>query len=336
MQLTERKRSLENIEALRLIAALGVMLSHIGYGYYYAKGFSASIGVNLFFCISAFLMMYNTEQSLPKHFVVKRIIRLTPLYWLLTILTFAASYFVSGFGQKNIGIDELIKSLLFLPYARDGLKDMDVIRPIVGPAWTMNNDFWFMLIFALSAKLSHKKRGLLTCSLCLIARICGEILPGDWAIARFMQRNIWFNYIAGICVYYLWTLTRNKATKLKSISALWFPVVSLLLVLLFFTAKPAWVVTLLCSVILFTVLFAFSQMHMPRVVTWFGTISYAFYLIHYYVIMILSYFFDFSKFTLSTVIGTIIVLLLSLVIAQLSYYIIERKFSESLKKILLR
>lgn len=333
MQFTKRKRSLESIEALRLIAALGVMLSHVGYGYYYAKGFSSSVGVNLFFCISAFLMMFTTEQSMPKHFVVKRIIRLAPLYWLLTILTFAASYFVSKFGQANISVDELIKSLLFLPYARDGLKDADVVRPIVGPAWTMNCDIWFMVIFAISAKLNYKNRGIIAASLCLLIRITGAFLPGKWAISDFMHRQVWINYAAGILVYYVWSFVRSIDPKGKT---LWATAVLLLTVLLYFMAKPAYITTFLCATILFVVLFAFQRTHMPRAVTWFGTISYSFYLVHYYVIMILSIVFDFTKFSHHTVIGTILALLISLVVAQLSYYIIERKFGDILRRKLLK
>ena len=87
MQVLKKSRALVSIEVLRLIAAFGVMLSHVGYGFYYAKSFNSAIGVNLFFCISAFLMMYNTENAQPKNMFIRRMIRLLPLYWLLTILT---------------------------------------------------------------------------------------------------------------------------------------------------------------------------------------------------------------------------------------------------------
>ena len=49
-----------------------------------------SNGVSLFFCISAFLMMYTTQKGVPEHYILKRLIRIVPLYWIMTVFTFAA------------------------------------------------------------------------------------------------------------------------------------------------------------------------------------------------------------------------------------------------------
>ena len=337
MKPLERKRSLECIEMLRVIAAFGVMLSHVGYGYYYAKSFDAAIGIHLFFCISAFLMMLNSEKAEPGAMFVRRVIRLIPLYWIMNIATFAASYVVSGFGQANIPIDQLVKSLLFLPYVRDGMKDVDVVRPIVGPAWTMNYDFWFLVLFVISTKISRKMRGLIACVACLAVYIGGRFLPGDWAVARFMQREIWLYYIAGIGVYALWRRLRN-AEKAPKRTASYLVLCAALLAVLYYTPaeRHVWKILILSAAILFLTVFVFEKARVPAFVPWFGSVSYSFYLTHYYVVMILSVFFDFTEFTALTVLGTVLVIAASLVVAQISCYIVEQKFGGFLKKKLVR
>lgn len=335
MQVLENKRTLGSIEFLRFIAAIGVMLSHIGYGFYYAKDFNSSIGVNLFFCISAFLMMYNTEHAQAKNIFIRRIIRLVPLYWLLTIFTFGASYFISNFGQANIPIDELAKSLLFIPYARDGFKDVNVVRPIIGPSWTLTYDFWFLVIGVLSVKINRRYRSCIAAMTCILIRVISEFLPKDLAIQYFMHRNVWLCYAAGIGIHQLWRMTRATAPKWKQLPVLGWIGCVILLVLLYFTPKSSWKTISLCAAILFIALYACEHAPAPGVVAWFGSISYSFYLTHYYVIMILGVLFDFTKFSAATLLGTIVVTLVSLLIAQISYYILERKLGSYLKQKLL-
>ena len=336
MQVLEKKRALGAIEVLRLIAALGVMLSHVGYGFYYAKSFNSSIGVNLFFCISAFLMMHNTQNALSKNLFIRRIIRLVPLYWLLTILTFLASYCVSSFGQARIPIDELVKSLFFIPYARDGFKQLDVVRPIIGPAWTMNHDFWFLVICVISIKISRRYRGLIAAAVCILVRVVSNFLPEDLAIQYFMHRNVWYCYAAGIGIHQLWLLTKKITPNWKMLPILGWGVCLLLLGLLYFTPQTFWKTLSLCAAIVFVVLFACEHSRVPGIVSWFGSISYSFYLIHYYVIMIFSVLFDFTKFSALTVVGTIAATLVSLLISQISYYILEKKLGSYLKRKLVR
>ena len=72
---------INNIQVLRFFAALSVMMVHLplfGFGVW---------GVDFFFVISGFIMMYITDLS-SKFFFLKRLARIIPLYWILTILVF--------------------------------------------------------------------------------------------------------------------------------------------------------------------------------------------------------------------------------------------------------
>ena len=76
------RNKLDQIQALRGIAAILVVLSHIKF---IGKG---AFDVDIFFCISGFIMMHVTQSS-TKDFIKKRLIRITPIYWSLTLLVFA-------------------------------------------------------------------------------------------------------------------------------------------------------------------------------------------------------------------------------------------------------
>ena len=67
---------------MRGLAALTVVFMHIQM---VANG---AFGVELFFCISGFIMMHVTEKN-TEHFIIKRAIRIVPLYWLATFATAA-------------------------------------------------------------------------------------------------------------------------------------------------------------------------------------------------------------------------------------------------------
>lgn len=92
-----------SIQYLRGIAALFIVLSHIGYkDRQYSLGtFNFDIGiigVDIFFVISGFIMYYvslDKPNGLPSilSFFKHRIIRIIPLYWLLTSIALIIYYY---------------------------------------------------------------------------------------------------------------------------------------------------------------------------------------------------------------------------------------------------
>ena len=75
------QNKIDSIQILRFLAAFSVMMVHLP-----LFGFGAW-GVDIFFVISGFIMMYVTESN-ERNFLVKRIIRIVPLYWMLTMGVF--------------------------------------------------------------------------------------------------------------------------------------------------------------------------------------------------------------------------------------------------------
>ena len=68
----------DSIQALRGLADLFVVFQHVRF-----LNFGA-FGVDIFFCISGFMIMFTTEKS-TKYFFRKRLVRILPLYYLMTL-----------------------------------------------------------------------------------------------------------------------------------------------------------------------------------------------------------------------------------------------------------
>lgn len=99
----------KNIQALRGIAALFVLLEHVRFLN------CGAFGVDIFFCISGFMIMFSTHED-QKGFLPRRLIRILPLYYLMTLGTYALLIiFPSMFEQTRANPVFLVKSLLFIP-----------------------------------------------------------------------------------------------------------------------------------------------------------------------------------------------------------------------------
>ncbi|MGY4411675.1 peptidoglycan/LPS O-acetylase OafA/YrhL [Bradyrhizobium sp. LB7.1] len=115
---------LYNLQALRAFACLVVALGHItipiplvnespdglfGHG---------PCGVDVFFVISGFIMVYATRQGdvSPVSFAYQRLARILPLYYLTTIVIFAGATIAPHlFPNLDKSTIHLAMSLLFLP-----------------------------------------------------------------------------------------------------------------------------------------------------------------------------------------------------------------------------
>lgn len=329
--MVKSQEKLEGISIIRTVAMIAIMLYHIGYGYYYLKNIHFQSGVHLFFCISAFLIMYTTETRTANTFLKKRLIRIVPLYVLLTVFTFIASKFISGFFQGDIGISELIKSILFIPYARSGLKSASAVRPIVGPAWTLYYDIWFAVIFFVSMKIKHKHRGMIAALSCIGISILGLLLPQKLPVARFICTGFFLSFVTGIAVFYIWRLYfQNNA---REFSHIWRASAILLLILFYFLPRKLFLQIGSAPLVLIFVLISTRQRPVAKIFTRFSDISFSFYLLHYYVVLVVGKFIDFTQLNLKTILGTVIVFFLALIASVCSYVVIEKKLGNALSRL---
>ena len=355
------KNRFQSIQTLRGLAAILVVTEHIRF---LASG---AYGVDIFFCISGFMIMLTTHTN-TDYFFRKRLLRIVPLYYLMTIGTYCLLLlFPTMFEQTSASIPNLIKSLLFIPF------DMGngIIQPLMRIGWTVNCEMFFYLLFWLSYHISHKYRGLI-CTLLLFATTAigaiisrGQTITGEnlmvpqmvsasdpnllspWlAPVVFYTSPIMLEFTFGILVYYLARLLyQNTYLRRKRFPAIVLLLAGVfLLIVLFVTADrvnilgyrrllvwgfPAMIVVL-CF---FT---AGLTLRMPTFCVKLGDISFSLYLIHYYPIMLLDRkIFDFSALTTPSAIGAVCGILLVILLSILVWYLIEKKLTGWLRRMLL-
>lgn len=96
-------RKFDQLDSLRTVAATGVVLHHFLYEFGLASPVYGWIGVDLFFVISGFLItaillrqkeVVSDRSLLVRNFMVKRVLRLFPTYYLLLIIFALLQYFL--------------------------------------------------------------------------------------------------------------------------------------------------------------------------------------------------------------------------------------------------
>lgn len=330
--MSTKTEKFSGISLLRAIATLGIMLYHIGYGQYYLKSFNLSAGIHVFFCISAFLIMYSTENRTAGVFLIRRLVRIIPLYALLTVATFVGAKFISALGQSDMTLGELISSLFLIPYAREGLNGGNVIRPIVGPAWTLYYEIWFAVLFAVSMKIKHKARGIISASVCVLAYGASLFIPANLAVLRLLRTGFTLDFAVGIILFYILKHFFHIFSRVPR--PVWATLTVVMIPLFYLGPRNVYFLVLLSALILICSMSALQGKGLVRPVSLFSDISYSFYLIHYYVIIILGKLFDFTVLSAKSVLGVAAVFIVTFVCAAVSHVLIEKKLGDGLNKIL--
>jgi len=182
-----------SIQHLRGLAALSVALFHACQ--WSQLNFSiGAAGVDVFFVISGFVMWTVTagRETRPRAFVVRRFVRVAPLYWLITLVLVAGALIVpQRFPEVQPTVRHVLLSLLFVQhYSPAGLP-----FPVLPPGWTLNYEAVFYLVFAASLWLRESLR-LPALSVALIAL---AVAGFAWPPAYVMLLNPMFlQFLAGV------------------------------------------------------------------------------------------------------------------------------------------
>ncbi|WP_019429414.1 acyltransferase [Limnohabitans sp. Rim47] len=148
--------SLRSLESLRILAALLVVCAHLSpykipvLGQFFgANRFLGSIGVDLFFVISGVVIGLSTVRAVTgtmdsplRNFLVARIFRIFPLYWVVTAISIALLW---QRGRPLPAWDELLHSLTLIPRLDNG----QYVDPIVAIGWTLQFEIFFYSLCAL-------------------------------------------------------------------------------------------------------------------------------------------------------------------------------------------
>src|SRR3569833_3127996 len=149
-------QSLNGLQMLSIIAEFAMLLEHVMHE---ALSFGIApdslisrlepvdfgVGGDVFFVISGFIMLHISADKFgtpgaPRDFLLRRIIRLVPLYWLFTIAMLVATVLVPGqLAHNSLNPAHTVASIGFIPW----LDSTGLAHPVLGLGWL----FFFVLFF---------------------------------------------------------------------------------------------------------------------------------------------------------------------------------------------
>src|SRR5438128_1660502 len=136
------------IDLLRFLAALAVVIFHYAFRGY--VGHSSSLpypllepaakygrhGVELFFMISGFVILMSASSGSLRHFIVSRVVRLYPAYWVCCTVTFTALVLLAK--QSSPTVVQYVSNMTMLT----GFDFMQKIAPVP----LMDGSYWSLVV----------------------------------------------------------------------------------------------------------------------------------------------------------------------------------------------
>jgi exopolysaccharide production protein ExoZ len=205
---------LVSIQFLRGIAAMMVVWHHaleqmpgLKSGLFTNVG---ALGVDLFFVLSGLIMGVTAagRATTPSQFVARRIIRIVPLYWAVTLaITIGALAFPALFRTTMVTWSHLLQSLFFVPHWSPSHPGH--AWPILVPGWSLNFEMFFYLVFAVSLSLPQKLRlGALLAVFAGLVGIGALFGPFQSAVAESFTSHMLLEFAAGVLLARLFIVGR--------------------------------------------------------------------------------------------------------------------------------
>ena len=207
--------SLPWVQMLRAFAALIVVVGHAlieGANVARQLGTASTppwvnygFGVDIFFVISGFVMGHAERMRFGKRgaslrFLQRRLIRIGPLYWLLTALVLLAGPALPNLVHSvSRSWLEIAESFLFLPLSPPTGEAV----PVLPVGWTLNYELFFYALFAGGLTL-ERKRGLGAIGAALV----GLVLIG---LVSASVRNPWASWTNPLLLEFLYGIAISLA-----------------------------------------------------------------------------------------------------------------------------
>lgn len=229
------RKLLPSVQALRGIAASLVVYHHFAdifqdgepspsWIYRSGLGNFGNCGVDLFFVISGFIMVYTTVGKCGARdagkFLGRRILRIYPIYWLWT--SALLSLWLAGIAKlaganhgKHYSALYIVKSYMLIP-SFNGLD----FTPFLAPGWSLSFEMLFYLLFYFSILLGVRRRKLpfLAAAFCALA-ILGMLAPRGGALAYLLPNALMIEFLYGVIAAELLLHANRYQLRLGSGSA---------------------------------------------------------------------------------------------------------------------
>ncbi|SFN72275.1 Peptidoglycan/LPS O-acetylase OafA/YrhL, contains acyltransferase and SGNH-hydrolase domains [Izhakiella capsodis] len=350
------KNKLESIQILRGLAVLSVVLFHYRF-YLVPDGASlelpnklfgwGNIGVDLFFVISGFIMVYVTDGKVSGlntslNFIVNRLTRVLPTYYIILLFAFLTGGAMSIL-HHPAKVSNLISALTFHPNLTNPAPLYVGESSMLNIRWTLNYEIYFYLAFAVCL-LIKPRLFLLICWLSTPVIVAYFLMPNvtfltsgyefSSVMARFLTNPIILEFGIGAIAGYIFK-------HLKNSNELFFLALAIIsLISIVFAIANGYLegfnLITACSfamlVITFSLADRFIVQFTPRFLIKLGDISFSLYLIHNPLANFLS-----DKVeniypnAMHSTLGVIILLTASILMAILSHEYVEVRLSGRLR-----
>jgi peptidoglycan/LPS O-acetylase OafA/YrhL len=218
---------LPHVQALRAIAALLVVVYHAFDMWSLRTNHTApagswangAAGVDIFFIISGFVMVVSSRRiaSQPAAwwtFIKNRIVRIVPLYWLITKTKLILVFFLADLVlRSSLDVGYVVRSYLFFPV----IDSAGHFRPLLSVGWTLTYEFLFYLLFALALGLRVDALRVLLPGLGLFV-VVALFRTESWPAWTILFNTIVIEFIFGVMLAKLilrgWQLSAGAAACL--------------------------------------------------------------------------------------------------------------------------
>ena len=335
---------IKEIQYLRGIACLLVVFTH--YPFPYINLFNGSIGVDIFFIISGFIISKSVDNYFrnPNKFIINRLMRIYPLWLILCFISFILLLIFSPFEKKHL-FESLILSPLFI-----GEYISTYSEPIIFSGWSLKYEVFFYLLMFVFLKFSKNSNLLKVriCSILILTGVIGLFIDSPNTHLDMLFSSFYLLFAAGIILQLKYDYLKSKL-KFNNLHLFLSSVLIIAVIFLnddqgysflgnakefvnvynigVFRRFFVWGIP---SILMFIV-FIFSDFRNNKVLLFFGKISYSLYLIH----SLLKPFVSSNKFLkimqISNEMSYMIAIIISIILSYFSQIYIEQNFSNYLK-----
>ena len=207
-------RQLPALQILRALAALSVALLHVledadrisarlGGSLALAKQWPLASGVDLFFVISGFVMVYASRDLFGSlahagPFLRRRFARIAPIYWIITVVYLILSLGnLAPLNRAKPDLWEIIASFLFIPWIKGGTLE---IQPAYNLGWSLNYEMFFYGLFALVLGFQRNVAVPLLVGVLMTLALLGQFIPSSSTQLYFWTRLIILEFGMGMLI----------------------------------------------------------------------------------------------------------------------------------------
>lgn len=317
-----------SVQYMRAIAALFVVMHHsIEKGAHYSTNpmgwFQVGdIGVDLFFIISGYIMChatYNKEISFGK-FLKARVIRIIPLYWVLTTVALVIYLVAPDKINSSGGMTSIIDSYMLIPSDS---------KYLIQNGWTLSYEFYFYFIFALGLSSVGIIKYMRPAIIIVFVATIGFIVSFNSVLINFLTNQLLLEFLFGVFIFLFFL--KYKLNQFFSISLILSSIILLLLVNFKGGINIQIVDYGLPMVLLFIGMRGLEdtfinkqQLKISKLFEAIGNSSYSLYLIHPFALVAVSMILDKLGVTGYSYLFLIVLIVASLITGHACYLVLEK------------